>query len=63
MPRVIVNICSMVTGRVIQSLSTLELTIERHFCSNLEHHLRHARDLNAALSLGSEYVQSGKYRG
>ena len=37
MPRVIVNISSIVTGEVIQSLSTLELTAERHFCSILKH--------------------------
>src|SRR6266536_4043663 len=37
MPRVIVNISSIFTGQVIQSLSTLELTVQRHFCSNLKH--------------------------
>jgi hypothetical protein len=37
MPLVVVNISSIFTGRVIQSLSTLELTVRRHFCSNLKH--------------------------
>ena len=37
MPRVVVNISSIFKGRVIQSLSTLELTVQRHFCSNLKH--------------------------
>ena len=37
MPRVIVNTFSIVVGRVIQCLSTLELTVQRHFCSILKH--------------------------
>ena len=37
MPRVIVNTFSIVVGRVIQFLSTLELTVQRHFCSILKH--------------------------
>jgi hypothetical protein len=32
-----VNIFSIVVGVVIQSLSTLELTVQRHFCSILKH--------------------------
>ena len=31
------NIFSIVVGVVIQSLSTLELTVQRHFCSILKH--------------------------
>jgi hypothetical protein len=37
MPRVIVHMSSMVVRAVIYFLCTLELTIERHFCSILEH--------------------------
>src|SRR5437867_3040565 len=37
MPGVIVNIFSIVVGVVIQSLSTLEVTVQRHFCSILGH--------------------------
>src|SRR5437763_14454360 len=37
MPSVIVNISSIVAALVIQSLSTLELTVWRHFCSILKH--------------------------
>src|SRR5438034_2161201 len=37
MPGVIVNIFSIVAGVVIQCLSTLGLTVQRHFCSILEH--------------------------
>lgn len=37
MPLVIVNIFSIVAGLVIQCLSTLELTVEGHFCSILKH--------------------------
>lgn len=37
MPSVVVNISSIVTGLVIQFLSTLELTVQRHVCSILKH--------------------------
>ena len=37
MPRVIVNIFFIVAGVVIPRLSTLELTVQRHFCSILKH--------------------------
>jgi len=37
MPAVVVNMSSMVVRAVIYFLCTLELTIERHFCSILEH--------------------------
>ena len=37
MPEVIVNIFSIVAGVVIQCLSTLGLTVQRHFCSILGH--------------------------
>ena len=40
MPGVIVNIFSIVVGVVIQSLSTLELTVRRHFCSILKHEVQ-----------------------
>jgi hypothetical protein len=40
MPTVVVNMSSMVARAVIYLLCTLELTIERHFCSILEHRLR-----------------------
>jgi hypothetical protein len=32
-----VNTFSIVVGLVIQCLSTLELTVQRHFCSILKH--------------------------
>ena len=37
MPLLVVNISSIFIGRVIQPLSTLELTVRRHSCSNLKH--------------------------
>jgi hypothetical protein len=37
MPLAVVNISSIVTSLVIQFLSTLELTVERHVCSILKH--------------------------
>jgi hypothetical protein len=37
MPAVIVNMSSMVVRAVIHFLCTLELTVERHFCSILKH--------------------------
>src|SRR5213080_2474197 len=37
MPWVIVNNFSIVAGLLIQCLSTLELTVQRHVCSILKH--------------------------
>jgi hypothetical protein len=37
MPAFIVNISSMVMRALIHFLCTLELTVERHYCSNLKH--------------------------
>jgi hypothetical protein len=37
MPLVVVNIFPIVTRVVIQFLSTLEVTVRRHFCSILKH--------------------------
>jgi len=76
MPAFIVNMSSMVVRAVIYFLCALELTIERHFCSILEHRprqrdgvARHRVDREACTPLGaqagfhqsqSENVQSGK---
>src|SRR6266481_3171881 len=46
MPPVIVNIFSIVAGVVIQWLSTLELTVQRHFCSILKHENSDASSTN-----------------
>src|SRR5262245_51593389 len=72
MPRVVVNISSIFTGRVIQSLSTLELTVQRHFCSNLKHSPlpepprreasnRSQRCASGTSSIARDNEQSGKY--